>query len=79
MAGFVVYAFPRISSGAIFICSLWEQIENPLAAMVFTIHLLRTYPDLPVDAHELVERAGEMLNRISDSVRKVLIESRPVA
>jgi PAS domain S-box-containing protein len=57
---------------------LAHEINNPLAAMVFTIHLLRTYSDLPNDARELVEKAGEMLNRISDSVKRVLIESRPV-
>src|SRR6185437_7208466 len=55
---------------------LAHEINNPLAALVFTAHLLGTYPELPADARELVTRASEMLNRISDSVKKVLIESR---
>jgi PAS domain S-box-containing protein len=56
---------------------LAHEINNPLAALVFTAHLLETYADLPNDARNLVADAQEMLSRIAESVRKVLIESRP--
>lgn len=57
---------------------LAHEINNPLAALMFTIHLLGTHADLSHDARELVQNAGEMLDRISASVKMVLAESRPV-
>lgn len=57
---------------------LAHEINNPLAALVFTIHLLGTHPDLSRDARKLVDDAVEMLDRIAASVRMVLMESRPV-
>jgi ActR/RegA family two-component response regulator len=60
-----------------FINHLAHEINNPLAALTFTLHLLETYPDLPPDARKLVSNAAEMLDRVSESVKKVLIESRP--
>jgi ActR/RegA family two-component response regulator/PAS domain-containing protein len=56
---------------------LAHDINNPLAALTFTFHLLRTYPDFPPDARDLVSNADEMLDRVSDAVKKVLVESRP--
>jgi nitrogen-specific signal transduction histidine kinase len=56
---------------------LAHEINNPLAAMMFTNHLLGTHSDLSDDARQLVQSTAEMLDRISDVVRRVLIESRP--
>lgn len=56
---------------------LAHEINNPLAALVFTTHLLGTHADLSEDARDLVHGAGDMLDRISTSVRRVLLESRP--
>jgi nitrogen-specific signal transduction histidine kinase len=56
---------------------LAHEINNPLAALMFTIHLLDTHADLSKDAHELVQDAGEMLDRIAASVKMVLAESQP--
>lgn len=57
---------------------LAHEINNPLAALMFTIHLLGTHADLSQDAHKLVQDAVDMLDRIAASVRMVLLESRPV-
>ena len=56
---------------------LAHDINNPLAALTFTLHLLGTHPDLTPDARDLVGNAAEMLGRVSDAVKKVLVESRP--
>jgi len=56
---------------------LAHEINNPLAALVFTGHLLETHTDLPKDVRVLIRSSGEMLERIAGSVRRVLIESRP--
>lgn len=56
--------------------SLAHEINNPLAALTFTFHLLRTHPDLPKNARELLQDSDAMLKRIAESVRRVLIESR---
>src|SRR5580704_1590470 len=50
---------------------------NPLTALTFTIHLLGTHSDLSEDMRELVRSTGEMLDRITASVRMVLIEKPP--
>jgi nitrogen-specific signal transduction histidine kinase len=57
---------------------LAHEINNPMAALMFTIHLLGTHADLSTDARKLVQDAVEMLDRIAASVRRVLMESRPV-
>jgi PAS domain S-box-containing protein len=57
---------------------LAHEINNPLAALFFTIHLLGTHADLSEDARELVRNATEMLERVAASVKMVLMESRPV-
>jgi nitrogen-specific signal transduction histidine kinase len=57
---------------------LAHEINNPLAALMFTIHLLGTHADLSNDAQELARDASEMLDRIAASVKMVLLESRPV-
>jgi PAS domain S-box-containing protein len=58
--------------------NLAHEINNPLAALTFTIHLLSTHSDLSDNARKLLSESEEMLNRITESVRRVLIESRPV-
>jgi PAS domain S-box-containing protein len=55
---------------------LAHEINNPLAALVFTIHLLRSHPNLSDDMGQLVNDANGMLDRISATVREVLIESQ---
>jgi PAS domain S-box-containing protein len=55
---------------------LAHEVNNPLAAMVFTTHLLQTHPDLSKDMATLVNHSAEMLNRIEATVRKVLAESQ---
>ena len=57
---------------------LAHEINNPLAALMFTLHLLRTHSGISEDARALILDAGEMLERINKSVQEVLIESRPV-
>jgi hypothetical protein len=56
--------------------SIYAQGQYPLAALVFTTHLLRSHPNLSDDMAELVNDSNEMLDRISATVRKVLIESQ---
>lgn len=57
---------------------LAHEINNPLAALTFSIHLLSSHADLSSDAHKLIQDAVEMLDRIAESVRMVLMESRPL-
>jgi PAS domain S-box-containing protein len=54
---------------------LAHELNNPLAAMTFTLHLLRTHRDLSDDSLSLLNDAAEMLERISTTVRRVLVES----
>jgi PAS domain S-box-containing protein len=58
---------------------LAHEINNPLAALTFTLHLLETSADLSTDTYKLVQDSIEMLDRIATSVRMVLLESRPAA
>jgi DNA-binding response OmpR family regulator/PAS domain-containing protein len=53
---------------------LAHEINNPLAALMFTLHLLETHSDLSHDARELVRSASEMLDRVTAVVKKVLAE-----
>lgn len=55
---------------------LAHEVNNPLAALVFSTHLLRTHPDLSGDMRKLVDHSVEMLNRIDSTVRRVLAESQ---
>jgi nitrogen-specific signal transduction histidine kinase len=57
---------------------LAHEINNPLAALTFSIHLFSSHADLSSDAHKLIQDAVEMLDRIAESVRMVLMESRPL-
>ena len=59
----------------VLINNLAHEINNPLAALVFTVHLLTTYPDLPEDVRTFVSDASDMLARVSSTVQRVLIES----
>jgi PAS domain S-box-containing protein len=54
---------------------LAHELNNPLAAMTFTLHLLRTREDLSDDTLSLLNDAVQMLERISTTVRRVLVES----
>lgn len=56
---------------------LAHEINNPLAALTFSNHLLGSHPALTDDMRSLVRDDGDMLARIAETVRKVLIESRP--
>lgn len=55
---------------------LAHELNNPLAALLFTTHLLSTHPDLSDDMAKLLRDATEMLDRVTDTVRKVLVESQ---
>jgi ActR/RegA family two-component response regulator/PAS domain-containing protein len=54
---------------------LAHELNNPLAAMTFTLHLLRTHSDLSDDSLNLLTDAVTMLDRIANTVRRVLVES----
>jgi len=54
---------------------LAHELNNPLAAMTFTLHLLRTHRDLSQDSLELLNDAVVMLDRIAATVSRVLVES----
>jgi signal transduction histidine kinase len=53
---------------------LAHELNNPLAAMTFTLHLLGTHPGLTNDTRKLVNDANGMLDRIATTVRRVLEE-----
>jgi PAS domain S-box-containing protein len=57
---------------------LAHELNNPLAAMTFTLHLLSTHPGLSVDSLKLVKDAGGMLDRVASTVRRVLAEVQQV-
>ena len=57
---------------------LAHELNNPLAAMTFTLHLLSTHPGLSDDSLKLVIDAGEMLDRVAATVRRVLAEVQPI-
>jgi signal transduction histidine kinase len=54
---------------------LAHELNNPLAAMTFTLHLLRTHPGLSDDTQSFLDDAATMLDRIATTVRRVLAES----
>ncbi len=53
---------------------LAHELNNPLAAMTFTLHLLSSHPHLPNDTQALVNDASVMLERIATTVKRVLAE-----
>ena len=57
---------------------LAHELNNPLAAMTFTLHLLTTHPHLTDDTLKLVHDASGMLDRITATVRRVLEEVQQV-
>ena len=57
---------------------LAHELNNPLAAMTFTLHLLTTHPHLTDDTLKLVYDASGMLDRIAATVRRVLEEVQQV-
>jgi len=57
---------------------LAHELNNPLAAMTFTLHLLSTYPGLSGDTLKLVNDANDMLTRVAATVRRVLAEVQQV-
>lgn len=61
----------------VLINQLAHELNNPLAAMTFTLHLLSTQANLCDDTLSLIKDASGMLERISDTVRRVLQEVHP--
>lgn len=55
---------------------LAHELNNPLAALTFILHLMKTDKDLPPGLHALQQNADEQLTRIADTVREVLDETR---
>lgn len=58
------------------ISRLAHEVNNPLAALMFSTHLLSTHPDLSPDMAKLVQDATQMLDRVSAVVQRVLEESQ---
>jgi ActR/RegA family two-component response regulator/PAS domain-containing protein len=54
---------------------LAHELNNPLAAMTFTLHILRTQKDMSEDTVKLLDDSVAMLDRIGTTVRRVLVES----
>ena len=57
---------------------LAHELNNPLAAMTFSLHLLATQENLPNDPRSLLNDTRAMLDRISETVRRVLQESAAI-
>ncbi len=55
---------------------LAHEINNPLAALMFTVHLMGTHSNVSSHMRELVGNAEEMLQRIAAVVKQVLAESQ---
>ncbi len=51
---------------------LAHEINNPLAAMTFTMYLMKSHSDVPEDVRRLLNDSAGMLDRISETVRAVL-------
>lgn len=55
---------------------LAHEINNPLAALMFSTHLLSTHPSLTDDMRLLLRDIGEMLMRVAHTTQRVLAESK---
>lgn len=55
---------------------LAHELNNPLAALTFSLHLLASRPDLSEDTLKLIKDARNMVDRIATTVRRVLVEVR---
>lgn len=55
---------------------LAHELNNPLAALTFILHLAQIQDGLPASVHDLLQKAHEQLTRVTDTVRKVLEETR---
>lgn len=62
----------ELQAKSILVNQLAHEINNPLAAMTFTLHLLSTHPDATREMKQLLGDSIEMLDRIAGSVRAVL-------
>lgn len=62
----------ELQAKASLVNQLAHEINNPLAALTFLLHLLNTHPEIPRDVSKLVTDATDMLARISETVRTVL-------
>lgn len=58
---------------------LAHELNNPLAALTFLLHLVQTQDGLPASVHKLLQDAYEQLTRVSETVRKVLEETKAEA
>lgn len=54
---------------------LAHELNNPLAALTFLLHLASTEQDMLNGHCELLKRAEEQLGRVSETVRRVLAET----
>lgn len=57
---------------------LAHELNNPLAALTFLLHLAMTHQDLPSKHLELLQEAIFQLSRISDTVREVVAQTEKV-
>ena len=53
-----------------------HEINNPLAALMFSTHLLSTHPELTEDMRWLLRDIGDMLVRVKNTVQNVLVQSK---
>lgn len=58
---------------------LAHELNNPLAALTFLLHLVTTSTELAAKDRELLEEAVLQLNRISDTVREVVAQTQEAA
>lgn len=55
---------------------LAHDLNNPLAALTFLLHLLSTRTDIAAESRQLLDQATEQLTRISATLRQVLTVSQ---
>lgn len=55
---------------------LAHELNNPLAALTLLLHLVMTSGELAPDTREILGEAVLQLNRISDTVREVVAQTR---
>lgn len=58
---------------------LAHELNNPMAALIFLLHLARSMDGLPPQHADILERAMIQLGRVTDVVNQVMAESRPAA
>lgn len=58
---------------------LAHELNNPLAALTFLLHLAKTTEDLPEKHMGLLDEAMTQLNRVTETVREVVAQTKVVS